>query len=64
MENLDFLEHQVTPVSPDRMVSPDHQEQRVNLDSQASDSQDPQELKDSQVSPASQELLQDQVDQE
>lgn len=36
----------------------------MNLDSQASDSQDPQELKDSQVFPASLEHPEDQADQE
>lgn len=45
------------------MVSLVYREERVTLDSQASDSQDPQELKDSQVFPANQELLQDQADQ-
>lgn len=40
-----FLFHQVAQVSPGRTVSLVYQEQRVNLDSQASDSQDPQELK-------------------
>lgn len=56
--------HQVAQVPPDRMVSLVYQERRVTLDSQVSDFQDPQELKDSQVLPASQELLQHQADQE
>lgn len=56
--------HQVARVSPDRMVSLVHQERRGILDSTASDSQDPQEAKDSQVPTASQDLLQDQVDRE
>lgn len=64
MANQDCLVNQVAQVSLDRMVSLAHQDQRENLDSQALDSQDPQELKDSQVSPASQELLQDRADQE
>lgn len=64
MAHLDFPAQQVTQVSPDRAASLVYQEPRANLDSQALDSQDPQELKDSQVPLASQELLQDQVDQE
>lgn len=64
MVNQDCLVHQVAQVSLDRMASLVYQEERVNLDSQALDSLDPQELKDSQVSPASQELLEDQADQE
>lgn len=42
---LHFFFHQVAQVSPGRTVSLVYQEQRVNLDSQASDSQDPRELK-------------------
>lgn len=64
MANQDCPAHQVAQVSPDKMVSLVYQEGRVILDSQASDSQDPQELKDSPAFPASQELLEDQADQE
>lgn len=64
MESQDCLDHQVTQVSPDRMVSLVYQERRVTLDSQALDFQDPQALKVSQVSLASQDLLEDQEDQE
>lgn len=64
MAHQDCPAHQVTPVDLDRMVSLVCQERRVNLDSQALDFQDLQELKDSQVSLASQDLLQDQADQE
>lgn len=60
----DCQDHQVTQVSLDSPVSLVHLGERVNLDSQASDSQDPQELKDSQVSPASQELPEEEADQE
>lgn len=63
-ENPDCPVDQEARVHPDRMVSPVYQEGRVNLDSQASDSQDPQELKDSQVFPASLELPEVQADQE
>lgn len=64
MESLDCLVHQVPRVSLDSLVSLVYQEPKETLDSQASDSQDPQELKDSQGSPDSQDLLQDQADQE
>lgn len=64
MVNQDCPAHQETQVSLDKMDSLVYQEQRVNLDSLELDSQDPQELKVSQVSQASQELLQDQEDQE
>lgn len=64
MARQDCPARQVTRVSPDRTGSLVYPERRANLDSQALDSQDPQELKDSQVSLASQELLQDRVDQE
>lgn len=64
MENQDCPAHQVTQVSLDSLDSPVYQEPRVILDSLASDSQDPQVLKDSQVSPDSQDLLEDQADQE
>lgn len=64
MENQDCPAHQVTQVSLDSLVSLVYQEPRVILDSRASDSQDPQVLKDSQVSPDSQDLLVDQADQE
>lgn len=60
----DCLVHQVAQVSLDSLVSLVFQEQRVILDSQELDSQDPQDLKDTQVSPASQESLQDLADQE
>lgn len=63
MESQDCRVHQVSQVDLDRMVSLEYQEQRVNLDSQELDFQDLQELKDSQVSPASQDLLQDLADQ-
>lgn len=64
MENPDCLVHQESQVHPDRMGSPVYQERRVSLDSQASDFQDLQELKDSQVFLASLELPEDQADQE
>lgn len=64
MASQDSLVDQVAQVSPASLVSPDYQEQRVTPDSQGSDSQDHQELKDSQVSPASQDPQEDQADQE
>lgn len=64
MESQDCPAHQEAQVSPDSLVSLGHQEAKVNLDFQELDSQDLQVLKDSQVSPASQELLEDQADQE
>lgn len=64
MASPDCPAHQVTQVSPAKMVSLGYQDRRVTLDSQASDSQDPPELKDSQVSPASQELQEHRADQE
>lgn len=64
MESQDCLVHQVAQVSPDSLDSLVYREQRVTLDSQALDSLDPQELKDSPVSPVSQELLEVQADQE
>lgn len=63
MASLGYPVHQVHQVSPDSLVSPVYQDRRVNLDSQALDSQDPQDQKDSQVSPAKQEPLEDQEDQ-
>lgn len=64
MATQDCPAPQATQVSLDKMDSLVYQGQRVNLGSLELDSQDPQELKDSQVSQASQELLQDQADQE
>lgn len=63
MESLDYLVLQVAQVSLDGMGSLVYQGQRVNQDSQALGYQDLQELKDSLVFLASQELLGNQVDQ-
>lgn len=61
--NQDCPALQAPQERPGRTVSLVYPEPRVNQDSQASDSQDPQELKDSQVFPASQEPPEDQADQ-
>lgn len=64
MANPDFQALMVIQASLGSLDFQVYQEPKVTLDSQVLDCQDPPDLKDSQVSPVSQELLVDQADQE